>query len=110
MGFVHQQNVQFVTTMSIINAIIYVGNNIVASGSEGGTSGGPDNLKKVIGMLRDLLLPEDVAEKDKRAKKVMDMLEAEVNKGPIKVRPMSTSKKQRGKVTLRRKDSATDRQ
>jgi hypothetical protein len=101
---VHQQNVQFVTTMAIINAIIYAGNNIVASNSEANSSGGAEHLKKVISLMTDLLLPKDDRETQKRADQVKELLEKEINKGPIKVRPMARSVKQRGKVTLRRKD------
>lgn len=108
MGYLHECNTRFVTTISIINAIIYVGNNIVASGSESATGGGPDHLKKVLGILRDTLIPEDEDEKAKKARRVLDLLEAEVNKGPLKVRPMASSSKQQGRVKLRRKDATTN--
>jgi len=103
-AFTRKQNVQFMTTLSIVNAIISVGNNIISAISGGSSSGGSDNLKKTLDSLKDLLLPEDESYKKLRDKKVINKLEAELARGPFKVRPMATSSKSRGRIRRRRSD------
>lgn len=94
------------TTLSIVNAIISVGNGLIAaqSGGSSPTSNNGDNLKKSLESLRDLLLPEDKTEKVRRDKRVIDILAAEAAKGPIQVRKMSTSSKSKGRIKRRRSD------
>lgn len=91
--------------MSIVNAIIHVGNQIAAASSGGSApSGGADSLKKSIESLREALLPDDSFEKESKAQRVKNILDAEMAKGPFKVRAMSTSRKTRGRIQRRRSD------
>lgn len=103
-AFFRNQNIQFMTTLSIVNAIIHVGNSIAAASSGSNpSSGGADTLKKSMESLRDLLLPEDVNEKESKAERALKMLTEEAAKGPLMVRPKAvTSRKSKGKITRRR--------
>lgn len=99
LAYNREQNIRFLTTMSMINAIISVGNSIVSALSESASpQGNGDALKKTIASLRELLLPTDHAETEKRAAAVSALLESEVAKGPIRVQPKVEShrQKQRG--------------
>ena len=105
-AIIRRQNVQFMTTLTVVNAIIQIGNGIISANSGGGApSGGADNLQKSLSALRDLLVPEDVLEKEKKAKRVKELLEKEVSKGSFKVRPMVSSKKTRGRIIRQRNGS-----
>ena len=106
-AFNRKQSTHFMTTLSIVNAIISVGNSLISalSGGSSTTSNG-DNLKKSLESLKELLLPEDVTEKSRREKRVMDILEAEVASGPLSVRKMGgASLRDRGSVKRRRSDT-----
>lgn len=102
-AFFRNQQIQFMTTLSIVNAIIQVGNSIAASVSGGNSSGGTDNLKKTMESLRDLLLPEDVKEKESKVERALKLLTEEAAKGPLTVRPKAvTSRKSSGRITRNR--------
>ena len=92
-----KQTAQFLTTLTLVNAIIQVGNVIAASVS-GGSASGQDNLKKVLTSLRELLLPEDVEEKESAAQRAMRLLKLETDKGPLLVTPKAVSKKAKGRI------------
>lgn len=106
-AFYRKQNTHFMTTLSIVNAIISVGNGLISALSEGSsTTSNGDNLKKSLESLKELLLPEDETEKSRKEKRVMDILEAEVAAGPLSVRKMGgTSLRDRGSVKRRRSDT-----
>lgn len=92
------------TTLTLVNAIIQVGNTIAAATSGGqSSSGGSDGLKKTMESLRDLLLPEDQVEKESQAEKAMKLLQEEVTKGSLVVKPKAESRKMRGKIRRSRR-------
>lgn len=95
------QQIQFMTTLAIVNAIIHIGNSIAATVS-GGSSGNADGLKKTMEALKDLLLPDDVAQKESQAQRALKILTEESTKGPLKVRSMRSTKRSRGRITRRR--------
>ena len=100
-AFFRNQNIQFMTTLAIVNAIIHIGNSIAAVVS-GGSAGNSDGLKKTLDSLREVLLPEDVQRKESQAERALKVLTEEAAKGPLKVRSMSNSRKARGKITRNR--------
>jgi len=100
-AFFRNQNIQFMTTLAIVNAIIHIGNSIAAVVS-GGSAGNSDGLKKTLDSLREVLLPEDVQRKESQAERALKVLTEEAAKGPLKVRSMSSSRKARGKITRNR--------
>jgi len=107
-AFFRTQNIQFMTTLAIVNAIIHIGNSIAAVVS-GGSSGNADGLKKSLDSLRELLLPEDVVRKESEAERALKVLTAESAKGPLTVRSMSSSKKARGRITRNRSKHGSER-
>ena len=97
-----ESQIQFLTTLCLINAIISTGNNVAAAVSGGDAPVG-DTLKKTTDQLRDLLLPELAESRDEAAARIKDELEKEMNRGPLKVRFMDRDPKKKGHVRLRRK-------
>ena len=98
-AFNRRQNVHFMTTLAIINAIINVGNGIISAVSGGGSSSGnEDAFKKTIDAFKDLMFPTDVTAKEARDKKILDKLTAAAAEGPIKFRPGSRTSKDRGRI------------
>ena len=95
------------TTLSIVNAIISVGNGLISTMS-GSAAGNNNNLKKSLETLKDTLLPEDVTQKKKRDRRIIDVLTAEAAQGPLMVRKMSSgSSRDKGRIKRRRR-SDTD--
>lgn len=78
--------------MAIVNAIICAGNQISAA-TTGGDSGGSDKLNQTLEALRDLLLPQLKAEKDRKAARAKEILAKEVAGGPIQVQVVGKGKK-----------------
>lgn len=78
--------------MTVCNAIISVGNNIVAAVSKGESQGG-DALKKSIEALQKSLVPHWSEDSDKKAKIARQKLMAEVQRGPLKIKVLSKDKK-----------------
>lgn len=87
LGFLNQRSIQFMTTNVIISAILYIGSTISAAVS-GGSPPGVDSLAKELDNLRCALLPNLTEAKDRKAAEVKKLLEHEVAKGPIQIRPM----------------------
>lgn len=108
-AFFRKQKIQFMTTLSIVNAIIQVGNTIAAATSGGqASSGGGDSLKKTMESLRDLLLPEDQIEKESQAEKAMKLLQEEVSKGVLLVKSKAQSRRMRGKIRRGQRGEVND--
>lgn len=104
-AFFRNQNIQFMTTLALVNAIIQIGNSIAAASSGGqASSGGADSLKKTMESLRDLLLPEDKVQKDSQAEKALKVLKDEVAKGALRVTAKSSSRRMRGKIKRGRRE------
>lgn len=95
--------VQFMTTLTMVNAIIHVGNGIISAVSGGGgTQSGAEKLENMINSLKDLLIPEDRFDKESKVQKALRILKEEVAKGPLEVRPMASGKKTHGRIIRRR--------
>lgn len=90
-----EQSIHFLTTLSIVNAIMQVGNVIVSGGS---SDNGRDQLKKTMDTLRDLLLPENIAEKESAAQRALALLDKEVAGGPLKVTVKGSRRNDKGRV------------
>lgn len=98
-----KKQVHFLTTLTIVNAIIHVGNCIQSALSGGsGNSQGTENLNKLIDTLKSALVPGAEMETESKVQRAMKILREEAAKGPITVRPMAESKKNRGRITRRR--------
>lgn len=91
MAFERQQQTLFLQNLAVVNAIIQGANHIVSAVSGGGSSQS-DGVSKVMDRLRSILLPEDLAESEKKAANIKKLLEEEIAKGPLTVRSMSSSR------------------
>lgn len=92
------------TTLTIINAIINVGNGIIAAiGGGGSNSGNSDKFGKLLEEFKDLVLPDDLKEKESREQRMLDKLKTEVAKGPVRVIPKATTSNKKGRILKRRR-------
>jgi hypothetical protein len=95
-----KKQTQFLTTLVTVNAIIYIGNCIQAALSGGSApKNGVENLQKILDSLKALLIPGAEIETESKAARALKILEEEVAKGPLIVRPMVENKKNRGRFT-----------
>jgi hypothetical protein len=101
-----KSQIQFLTTLLTVNAIIHVGNSIqtALSGGSSQSNKGADNLQKMVDSLKSMLVPEDSLETESKVQKALRILEEETAKGPLKVRPMVENKKTKGRITRRRSE------
>lgn len=101
-----KNQVQFLTTLLTVNAIIHVGNSIQAalSGGSSQSDKGADNLQKMVDSLKSMLVPEDSLETESKVQKALRILEEETSKGALTVRPMVENKKTKGRITRRRSE------
>ena len=88
------------TTLTVVNAIIHVGQAIAAATS-GGSSPGGDAFKKSLDELKKVLFPDEERKVEEKAQRVKEMLSAELDKGPIKITPVDGGQK-KGRVRHRR--------
>jgi hypothetical protein len=79
--------------MTIVNAIITVGNGIRAALSKSADTPSSDALNKSVDALKEALLPHWAEETDKRAQEARAKLLEEMNRGPLKVQVMGKEKK-----------------
>jgi len=93
MGLERERKAQFLTTLAVINAIIETGNRIVAATTQSAAPQGNDTLQKTLDLLRSMLLPAEAERLDKKARMAKRYLEGEVQRGPVKFRPMSRPRK-----------------
>lgn len=91
-GFFREQQARYLTTLTHINAIMQVGNSIIAA-SAGEQAPSGDGLSKSLKALKEILMPESVWDSEAKAKRAMDLLQSEVAKGGMTVRPVGTRKK-----------------
>ena len=86
--------IEFLKLTVVVNAIISVGNGIVAaiSKSDGSSS---DALNKSIDGLKELLLPHWSEEKNRKAAQVRKIMVEELNRGPLKVKVVGDGKKKK---------------
>jgi hypothetical protein len=91
-----EQQLRFYSLVAVVSAIISTGNRMVqAFGNQPGEDKAGKQLSEVLKSVRELLLPEDSFAEEKRMAKVLQTLEKEVAKGPIRVRPQSGKKRKR---------------
>ena len=79
--------------MTIVNAIITVGNGIRSTLANSSDTPSSDALNKSIDALKEALLPHWAEENDKRAQEAKAKLLEEMNRGPLKVQVMGKDKK-----------------
>lgn len=79
--------------MSIVNAIITVGNGIRSAVANSSDTPSSDALNKSLDALKEMLLPHWAEDNDKRAKEARERLLEEMNRGPLKVQVMGKDKK-----------------
>ena len=72
--------------MTIVNAIITTGNNIIAAVSKSDATPTNDKLKKSFDMLQGLLTPHAAEDREKVASEAKHLLEDEMKKGTISFR------------------------
>jgi hypothetical protein len=97
LAYNREQQVRFYSVLSVINAILGTGNLIVQAltGQPGDNKSGKA-LQETMSALRELLLPDDTFEAEKKIERIKAVLEREVAKGPISIRPQAQKKKRRG--------------
>lgn len=96
LAYDREQQIRFYSVLSVVNAIISTGNKIVQTLAQSpGDSGSGDNLQKTMSALRELLLPDDTFEAERKIERVKEILEKEVAKGPIHIRPQAVKKRKR---------------
>jgi hypothetical protein len=84
--------------MTVINAIITVGNGIRSAVVGSSDPPSSDALNKSIDALKEILLPHWAEDNDKRAEEAKARLMEEMNRGPLKVQVMSKQKKKRSSM------------
>jgi hypothetical protein len=91
-----ERRISFYTTLTLINAIVEVGNGIMEVMSKSSNSQGKkDGLKNSVEALKKMLLPEEVEVGESQARRAQRILKEEVAKGPIKIQSMSKEKKRK---------------
>lgn len=92
MALERERQVHFATTLCIVNAIMEVGNRVVAAMSDTPASQlNGDVVKKSIQALQELLVPEEAERTERKAKEAKEKLAKEASRGPIKFRTQSQS-------------------
>lgn len=87
------------TTLTLVSAIMAVGNTIASAVTGQPSSENGDALRKNIEELKKLALPHLAEETARRADEIKAVLEREVKAGPVKIKVMSDK---RAKKTRRR--------
>jgi hypothetical protein len=101
-GLETERRVEYIKTLAIVNAIISVGNHVVAAITQSpGDAKGGDSVTKTLEALKEMLLPEDKERTESKAQRARRVLEEEATKGPIKFRTMDYGKPKKGRVKLK---------
>jgi hypothetical protein len=91
-----EQQIRFYSVLSVVSAIISTGNKIIQTlANQPGDDKAGKQMGEVMSALRQLLLPEDSFEAEKKINRIKETLEREVAKGPISIRPQSGKKRKR---------------
>lgn len=99
-----KKQAQFLTTLTIVNAIIHVGNCIQSALAGGGsTDKSGDALQKAVSALGAILISGSQQDVEDKAQRALKILEEEAAKGPVTVRPMVENRKTRGRIVRRGK-------
>lgn len=83
----HENYVRYMTTLTIVNAIIAVGNAAQGSGEAGKA------FKKSLDDLREALIPGEKEKGKRHVEKIKQVLEREAAGGSFKVKPMKADKR-----------------
>lgn len=81
-----RSEIEFLKIMSVINAIISVGNTVAASMSDSGAAPSSDSLNKTLESLREVLLPHLAEDSKRKAKKYEVLMKEELDRGPLKIK------------------------
>lgn len=79
-------SIEYLKILTVVNAIITAGNNIVAAVSKSDQNPTSEKLKQSLDGLQNLLLPHVAEERENKAKDAKQMLQQELDKGPITFR------------------------
>jgi len=79
-------SIEYLKILTIVNAIITAGNNIVAAVSESDQTPTNEKLKKSFDGLQELLVPHAAEDRKKKAQEAQSLLKAELDRGPITFR------------------------
>ena len=104
-GAQRQADIDFRKLLLVVNAILEVGNRIVAAVSHSEAPSSGKGLQKEVETLQELMLPHHGDAKTKRAAEVKKVLEKVYAGGPLKIKVVGGDReKKRGRVTIRKKD------
>ncbi len=92
-AIMHENYVRYMTTLTIVNAIIMASSTIQASLTQGSSGDSGKAFKKSLDQLREALIPGEKGRTKKRVGEIKKILEREAAGGAIKVKPMATDKK-----------------
>lgn len=101
MAMKRRSKIDFLTTLSIINAIILAGDRVAASVSGSGSAPSVDDLSKLVDELRGLYMPEVAEELRKKTESMKAKLAKEYDQGPLYIR--APHRKNKNTVRRRRK-------
>lgn len=92
-----KHQIHFMTILSIVNAIIQLGNVIAAvlTGNAPSDSGG---VTKSMDALKELLFPQEAEIKETKAQRALRILQKELEGGPYRVVPKSVPRKRKGRI------------
>lgn len=90
-----RQNIHFLTTLSIISAIMQVGRTVVEATGGSASGSQKDLLSKNLEALTSAIFPYLEEDTKKRAEEVRRQLEDEYSRGPLQVQVMQQPSKAR---------------
>jgi hypothetical protein len=106
LGTQRRAEIEFRKTLTIVNAILEVGNRIVAAVSQSDAPSSGKALQKGVESLQELMLPHLGDNRDRQAAKIKKVLEEEHSKGPLKIKAVGGHKaKMHGKVNIVKKET-----
>lgn len=85
--------IEYLKTMTVVNAIMVVGNAIRSTIAGSGETPSSDALDKSLEALKEALLPHWSEDTKKRSAEAMKKLKQEMDGGPLKVQVMAKPKR-----------------
>lgn len=105
LAYDREQKIRFYSVIAVVSAIISTGNRIIlAASGQPGEDKAAKNMGEAMKALQDLFLPGDSFAEERKMKKVLETLEREVAKGPIRIRPQSTGRKKKRGIAKKRQE------
>lgn len=95
-----ENEVEFLKILSVISAIITVGNNMAAA-LTGQNSPGGDNLSKLIDNLQELMMPHRKELMEKKVEKYREIMLEEQKRGELKIHAVDVGKPRKRKRSNR---------